>query len=378
VRDEKWRRDGFEPLVSAAGGAVCGIELWSVKRLNLSLWATCAGKLTVAEMVAASCERHEREDWASGGACQSLRIYARAAQPGRMEVRKRMDRLLNFRRRCHASLLVLFASIPQNYLQLASQDTALAAEVEQSTTPISESEHRSPCSDKRSTVKVPILVYHHIRTSIPVGSRVERRLTVTVEIFDNQMKYLHENGYQVITFADLVNCLKKGGELPPKPVIISFDDGWEDQFVYALPRLEEYHYIATFFVVTNFVGSRGFVSWSKLRTIVAEGMEIGSHSRSHPYLDKIENPRTLWDQIYTSKQILESQLGVAVDEFAYPYGSYNEAIASTVRLAGYKTARACCVDGVQSDAYALRAVMAPNELGKFERYLGARSAPGRN
>ena len=378
MRDEKWRREGFKPLVSAAGGAVCGIELWSVKRLNLSLWATCAGKLTVAEMVAASCERHEREDWASGGACQSLRIYARAAQPGRVKVRKRMDRLSNFRRRCHASLLVLFASIPQHYLQLASQDTALAEEVEQSTTPISESEHRSPCSDKRSTVEVPILVYHHIRTSIPVGSRVERRLTVTVEIFDNQMKYLHENGYQVITFADLVNCLKKVGELPPKPVIISFDDGWEDQFVYALPRLEEYHYIATFFVVTNFVGSRGFVSWSKLRTIVAEGMEIGSHSRSHPYLDKIDNPRTLWDQIYTSKQILESQLGVAVDEFAYPYGSYNEAIASTVRLAGYKTARACCVDGVQSDAYALRAVMAPNELGKFERYLGARSAPGRN
>ena len=158
MRDEKWRREGFEPLVSAAGGAVCGIELWSVKRLNLSLWATCAGKLTVAETVAASCERHEREDWASGEACQSLRIYARAAQPGRMEVRKRMDRLLNFRRRCHASLLVLFASIPQNYLQLSSQDTALAAEVEQSTTPISESEHRSPCSDKRSTVEVPILV----------------------------------------------------------------------------------------------------------------------------------------------------------------------------------------------------------------------------
>ena len=274
-----------------------------------------------------------------------------------------MDRkLINFRRGWYASLLVLFAPMPQHYSPPPAQDIALAAEeVERST---SESEYRSPSSNKRSTVEVPILVYHHIRTSIPVGSRVERRLTVTVEIFDNQMKYLHENGYQVITFADLVNCLKKVGELPPKPVIISFDDGWEDQFVYALPRLEEYHYIATFFVVTNFVGSRGFVSWSKLRT-------IGSHSRSHPYLDKIDNPRTLWDQIYTSKQILESQLGVAVDEFAYPYGSYNEAIASTVRLAGYKTARACCVDGVQSDAYALRAVMAPNDMAKFGKYLDA-------
>ena len=148
--------------------------------------------------------------------------------------------------------------------------------------------------------------------------------------------------------------------------------------MYALPKLEEYHYVATFFIVTNYVGSRGFVSWSRLRTIVAEGMEIGSHSRSHPYLDKIDNAGILWDQIYTSKQILESQLGVAVDTFAYPYGSYNAATASTVKVAGYKIARACCVGGVQSDAYALRAVMAPNELGKFERYLGGRPAPRRN
>ena len=275
-----------------------------------------------------------------------------------------MERL--FRRSCHASLSVLFVCIA-----LPTQDTALAAEVEQSTPPISESEDRSRCSGKRSKVEVPILVYHHIGSSFPVGSRTERRLTVTVEIFDQQMKYLRENGYHVITFADLVNCLNNVEKLPSKPVILSFDDGWEDQFVYALPRLEEYHYFATFFVVTNFVGSRGFVSWAKLRTIVAEGMEVGSHSRSHPYLDKIGNPNILWDQIYTSKQILESQLGVAVDEFAYPYGSYNATAASTVRLAGYKTARACCIGSAQSDLYALRAVMAPNELGKFERYLGA-------
>lgn len=287
-----------------------------------------------------------------------------------------MDRL--FCRSCHASLFVLFACIPPHYLRLPTQDTTLAAEVEQSTPAISKSEDRLRCSDKRSTVEVPILVYHHIRSSFPVGSRSERRLTVTVEIFDQQMKYLRENGYHVITFADLVSCLNSVEKLPLKSVILSFDDGWEDQFVYALPRLEEYHYVATFFVVTNFVGSQGFVSWSKLQTIVAEGMKVGSHSRSHPYLDKIDNPGVLWDQIYTSKQILESQLGVAVDEFAYPYGSYNATAASTVRLAGYKTARACCIGGAQSDLYALRAVMTPNELGKFERYLEGRSAPRRN
>jgi peptidoglycan/xylan/chitin deacetylase (PgdA/CDA1 family) len=294
------------------------------------------------------------------------------------EVRKRMDRLLNIFWNRRAILLALFSSMPQHYLTLPAQDVAMAAKIAPSTSSTSERWHQSSCSDKRSPVEVPILVYHHIRTSIPVGSRAEQRLTVTVEVFDHQMQYLQENGYQVITFGDLVDCLKNVGELPEKPVIISFDDGWEDQFVYALPRLKQYHYTATFFVVTNFVGSRDFLSWSQLRTIVAQRMKIGSHSRSHPYLNKINNLGILWDQIYTSKQILESQLGVPVDAFAYPYGSYDAVAASTVRLAGYKTARACCVDGVQSDAYALKAVMAPNELDKLEGYLRGRSAPRRN
>ncbi len=192
------------------------------------------------------------------------------------------------------------------------------------------------------------------------------------------MKYLQQNGYHVITFATLVHYLGEEGELPAKPVIISLDDGWEDQFAYSLPRLEKYHYSAAFFIVTSFVGSPGFVTWSQLRRMLGEGMTIGSHSRSHPYLDKITNPGALWDQIYTSKQILENQLGAVVDQFAYPYGSYNAATASTVRLAGYKTARACCIGGIQSDAYALRAVMAPNDLAKFGKYLAARAPYRRN
>jgi len=308
-----------------------------------------------------------------------LRIYPRRSTIAFDRNKEEMDReLLNFLRSWYTSLLVLFAATPEHYLPSSAQDSALAEVVEPSTPPTSECEPRSPSTDKRSTVEVPILVYHHIRQSDPIGSRAERRLTVTVEIFDHQMNYLQENGYQVITFATLANCLTKTSKLPAKPVIISFDDGWEDQFLYALPRLEKYHYSATFFVVTNSVGSPGFLSWSQLRRLLVEGMEIGSHSRSHARLDKINSPGILWDQIHTSKQILESQLGAAVEEFAYPYGSYNATTAAAVRSAGYKTARACCVGGVQSDAYALRAVMAPNDLGKFGRYLGARAPSRRN
>ena len=288
-------------------------------------------------------------------------------------------RLLKFCRAGYASLLFLLAPMLQHCSSSPAFNVALAAEgLERSIPAISESKHRSSASDKPSEVEVPILVYHHVRQSVPTGSRAERRLTVTAEIFDHQMKYLQDNGYHVITFATLVGHLAKISVLPEKPVVISFDDGWEDQFVYAVPLLEKYHYAATFFIVTNFVGSSGFLSWSQLRKILAEGMEIGSHSRSHPRLDKINNPDSLWDQISTSKQILESQLGAPVDEFAYPYGSYNAATASVVRLAGYKIARACCVGRVQADAYALRAVMVPNDFAKFGRYLGERPPSRRN
>jgi peptidoglycan/xylan/chitin deacetylase (PgdA/CDA1 family) len=280
---------------------------------------------------------------------------------------------LDFRRACYASLLVLFAPTPQHDLPSPAQDIVPAREkLGESTSATAEPERRSPSSEKRSAAEVPILVYHHIRQFAPVGSRAERRLTVTVEMFDRQMRYIQENGYHIISLVSLASHLDEMNGLPEKPVVISFDDGWEDQFVYAAPLLAKYNYTATFFVVTNFVGTSGFFSWSQLRELLVEGMRIGSHSRSHPRLDQIHKPDMLWDQIYASKQILERQLGTAVHEFAYPYGSYNAATLSTVRAAGYHAARACCIGRLQSDAYALRAVMAPNDLAKFSKYLDAR------
>jgi peptidoglycan/xylan/chitin deacetylase (PgdA/CDA1 family) len=279
----------------------------------------------------------------------------------------------------YAALLILTVPLLLYCLPSPVDYIAVAAEgVERSTILTVGSEPRAPSFEKPSAAQMPILVYHHIRQVVSFRSRAERRLTVTPAVFDDQMKYLRDNGYRVITFANLVDHLKNSNELPEKPVIISFDDGWEDQFAYALPRLEQYHYIATFFVITNFVGSSGFVSWLQLQKILAAGMEIGSHSRSHPRLDKINNADTLWDQIHTSKQILESRLGATVDEFAYPFGSYNEAAASIVKQAGYKGARACCIGRIQSDVYALRAVMAPTDLSRFGDYLDAQLPPRRN
>jgi len=251
------------------------------------------------------------------------------------------------------------------------QNTPIATEVEPSA--MSPINSHQPAVQERRTAKVQILVYHHVSQSDPEGSSGLRRLTVTADVFAPQMQYLQDNGYHVITFADLADYFEHGKELPTLPVIISFDDGWETQFEYALPSLEKYHYPATFFVVTNYIGHPGFISWSQLQTLITDGMRIGSHTRSHPRLTKIKDAERLWDQIYNSKAILESQLETPVEEFAYPYGSYNSKAAAAVKQAGYRVGRGCCsgIAHTSSDVFTLKAVMVPNDMEKFVEYIGA-------
>ena len=195
-----------------------------------------------------------------------------------------------------AVLLVSVALFPDSCLPSAAQQINPIAETTQPpAAPTVDS--RQPTLPEKRTAKVPILVYHHISQSAPEGSPGLRRLTVTAEIFAQQMQYLQDNGYHVITFSDLADYFEKGRELPTLPVIISFDDGWETQFEYALPSLEKYHYPATFFVVTNYIGRPSFISWPQLQTLLTDGMVIGSHSRSHPRLSKIKDSEELWDKI---------------------------------------------------------------------------------
>jgi peptidoglycan/xylan/chitin deacetylase (PgdA/CDA1 family) len=272
-----------------------------------------------------------------------------------------------------AGLLVLVVLLSDPSLPAAArQISSVAEEPSPSPTPAMEP-HIQALSEKRTT-KVPILVYHHFSQSNSEGSSALRRLTVTAEVFAQQMQYLQDNGYHVINFSDLANYFEEGKELPPLSVIISFDDGWATQFEYALPSLQKYHFSATFFVVTNYIGRPGFISWPQLQTLLSEGMTIGSHSRSHPRLNKIKDSAKLWDQIYNSKTILETGLEVPVEEFAYPYGIYNAKTASAVKLAGYRAGRGCCsgIAHTSSDVFTLKAVMVPDDLEQFIKYIGPR------
>lgn len=218
-------------------------------------------------------------------------------------------------------------------------------------------------------VNLPILVYHVVRPSYPSDSVSVRAIAMTPEIFDAEMSHLKNAGYHVVRFSDLEAYFSSNTPLPFRPVILSFDDGWSDQFIYAFPILQKYQYPATFFVFTNAIGHKGFLTWDNLHALVAAGMTIGDHTRSHPYLTSITSTTTLRSEIEGSQKILKERLGVPVNEFAYPFGQYNPTIVSIVREAGYSAARGDYYTGEQSAdrLFELSATNAPTTTARFEQ-----------
>ncbi len=217
---------------------------------------------------------------------------------------------------------------------------------------------------------LPVLVYHIVRPSYPSDSAAVRALALTPQTFNAEMNWLKTAGYHVVRFSDLEAYVASSTPLPSKPIILSFDDGWGDQFKYAFPILEQYHYPVTFFVFTNAINRHGFLTWRDLHALIAAGMTIGDHTRSHPYLARITSTSTLWSEIDGSKKLLEKKLDVPINEFAYPFGEYNPTILSLVKKAGYKSARGDYYSGpLQSAArlFELSALNAPTTTAQFEK-----------
>jgi peptidoglycan/xylan/chitin deacetylase (PgdA/CDA1 family) len=184
---------------------------------------------------------------------------------------------------------------------------------------------------------VPILMYHYIRSVDEAADPLGFRLSVTAEGFAEQLAYLNENGYTPVTMGELARCLRAEAECPPKLVVLTFDDGYEDAFSAALPLLRQYGFAGTFYVVPNFVGRPGYLSWEQVRALHEAGMEIGSHTMNHPDLSGL-SLEAAQAEIVESRRVLEEQIGAPVLSFSYPAGSYTPEIAALVRDAGYSNA----------------------------------------
>lgn len=222
--------------------------------------------------------------------------------------------------------------------------------------------------DSLVPVRVPILVYHSVRPIAETDPAVLKYFSVAPEMFGRQLDYLKTHGYSVISFDELVAYLTRRRPLPPRPVILCFDDGWANQYQYAFPQLKARGQMATFFIFTNSIGAKHYMTLDNLKELAAAGMTIGSHTRSHPRLYQMTDPDKLWDEIAGSKAILEKKLGRPVEYFAYPYGKETEQSVALVKQAGYKAAR----DGhwgyeqTAGGLYDLRIIYVENGLAQFK------------
>jgi peptidoglycan/xylan/chitin deacetylase (PgdA/CDA1 family) len=183
----------------------------------------------------------------------------------------------------------------------------------------------------------PILMYHYIRVNPVPSDILGLHLSVTPWEFNQQMKFLHGHGYHTISVARLARHIRYGTPLPSKPFVVTLDDGYEDAYTAAFPILRRYHYHATFFIVTGFVDTPRYVTWSQVRTMDKAGMEIGVHTLDHMDLTILPGWR-VWQEIHRSKIEIEQHLGHAVWAFAYPSGAFNQLALQDVHRVGYLAA----------------------------------------
>ena len=183
---------------------------------------------------------------------------------------------------------------------------------------------------------VPILLYHYIRYPIP-GDRQGFGLSVTPPMFHQQMEYLAANGYHVVSLHEAVQAVLGLQRLPSRPVVLTFDDGYEDFFTAAVPEMRRWGFTATSFVITGRVGWANYMTWSEIAAADAMGFTIGAHTVHHVMLTSLPLAQARWE-MQQSRDTLAAVLGHPILDFAYPYGSYNAIDMALAKDLGFECA----------------------------------------
>lgn len=219
----------------------------------------------------------------------------------------------------------------------------------------------SPQSDwEPHTGPVPILEYH-VLGEAPADAPYPE-LYVTRPDFHAQMRWLEEHGYEAVTLEQVQAAWYEGGELPPKPVVLSFDDGYRPQFTFALPQLREHGWAG----VLNLKAEGSDPYDSNVEAMIDAGWEVASHTIDHSDLTTL-NPAALRREVSGSRAILRREYGVPVENFCYPSGQFDATVIAAVEAAGYRGAT------TEIRGYAERD--APYDLARFE-VLGSDGVAG--
>ena len=179
---------------------------------------------------------------------------------------------------------------------------------------------------------VPIIMYHHVRYT----QKAENN-SVSPEIFEWQMRYLSKNNFRVLSLDELVQGVKAKKKFSHRSVVITFDDGYDDNYTYAYPILKKYRFPAIIFLPSELINTPGFLTWDQLKEMNQNGIDVGAHTMHHAYLPDLK-PDDQLHEIKGSKETIEKKMGLTVKYFAYPSGGFSEPIKDMLKKSGYEGA----------------------------------------
>ncbi|MEZ4863300.1 MAG: polysaccharide deacetylase family protein [Caldilineaceae bacterium] len=210
--------------------------------------------------------------------------------------------------------------------------------------------HSIPSAATATATAIPILMYHEVA---PAAAPAFRKYTVAPQAFARQMRWLRLAGYHPITLDALIAQRQGEGHLPRRPVVITFDDGFQGCCDYAVPILRAHGFTAIFYLVAGLMGKsshwlqaeRGLtlplMDWTAARRLIAEGFSCGAHTMTHPRLAQLD-AATCRAELVLARQQIEQQVGHPVHHLAYPFGSCNATVRNLAAEAGYRSA--CTVE----------------------------------
>ena len=182
-------------------------------------------------------------------------------------------------------------------------------------------------------VRIPILMYHSICNDDPNNS-----LMIPTEMFAEQMEWLRENNFTAMSMDDVIEAMNTG-KVPKRPVLITFDDGYADNYINAFPELKNNNLKGTFFIISDTITEEGgyYMSTSMLKEMKEAGMEIENHTANHLELNNLSREDAI-DSIKRGQEFLRSVIGSNGNYLCYPVGRYSDETIEIQKELGIKAA----------------------------------------
>ena len=186
--------------------------------------------------------------------------------------------------------------------------------------------------------KILILLYHRILPEEDDLSKVspeERVFSVREKEFAKQLEYLYSNGWKTLNLSQLLEYLQAETPFPDKSLVISFDDGNQTDYSTVFPRLKKFGFKATFFITSDFIDKPGYLQRSQMLKMSQEGMEFGSHGKTHKFLSTLNDDK-LKSELLDSKKMLEEIIGKEINLLSLPGGYFSSKVKTIAKEAGYR------------------------------------------